>query len=102
MDFSAALITAAKYGLMAKDQYIHIARLICANRPCNVLVFGMGYDVDLWHTAAEGNVIFVENDPSFVSFCPITPEMYIFQTKVGQWCDVPKVVKNIAKPWDFI
>lgn len=100
--FEAAFANARDFGLMTENQYQHIARAIHIGRPCSVLVFGAGYDFQLWHHCAEGNVGCVEDNPDYFPPTPCEPVSFKYESKVGEWRDVPRPPQPIDKPWDFV
>lgn len=49
-------------GLMTRNQYIEIYKIIKSKSPCNLLIFGLGEDSYLWNDINNnGNTIFLEN-----------------------------------------
>jgi len=87
---------------MAANQYERIAQEVHGSRPCSLLVMGGGYDSDLWHHCAGGNVSYVEDDPAYLALVPCNPMPIKFETQVGVWADVPAAPRVIARPWDFV
>ena len=59
-------MSSSNKGQMSFDQYLHIANIILSNNPCNVLIFGMGRDSDLWHSICKGKALFLENVKPFM------------------------------------
>src|SRR5438045_511037 len=76
--FAPALKQALSKGLMPLIQYNYIATEICAKRPCSVLVFGSGYDGELWKCCAGQAVAWVEDDPKYASLSPRAPLIHKF------------------------
>lgn len=100
--FETAFANARDFGLMTENQYQYIARTIHTARPCSVLVFGAGYDFQLWYRCADGNVGCVEDNPDYFPPTPFEPVSYQYESKVGEWRDVPAPPQAIVKPWDFV
>ena len=55
------LALAVRRGLMARNQYRHIAARLLAE-PGSLLVFGLGHDSALWSRCASERAVFVEDD----------------------------------------
>ena len=105
-------------GLMSKTQYESIAETLQPLCPCNLLVFGLGEDSNLWHNLnMDGNTVFLEDDEGWISkfkdysfnvqhvqyhtyvkdFWPPDP------TKINEESiklDLPQTI--LDKKWDFI
>jgi len=59
-------------------------------QPCNMLVFGVGYDTKIWHTLNTGKTIFLEHDQKYIDQCKIIiPEAEIikihYKHKYNEW-----------------
>lgn len=100
--FETAFANARDFGLMTENQYQYIARTIHTARPCNVLVFGAGYDSQLWYHCADGNLGCVEDNPDYFPPTPFEPVSLKYESKVAEWRDVPVPPQAIDKPWDFV
>ena len=99
--FENAFNKAVAKGLMTRNQYLFIARELSGGRPCNALIFGAGFDSELWYRSTEGNIMILEEMPELVAQVPNAAH-YLFASKMDQWCPVPDVPQVINKPWDFI
>lgn len=52
---------------MTCDEYMYVVKLIRECQPCDVLVFGVGYDSPLWHICnPEGRTVFLEHDLDWI------------------------------------
>jgi len=100
--FRAARKQAIAKGLMAANQYDCIAADICARSPCRLLVFGKGYDSELWNCCAGTPVVFLEDDPRYTSLPGGITIPYTYKSKVGEWRDVPEPPSVIAREWDVV
>lgn len=53
--------------LLSRHEYLYLAKLIKNNAPCNLLVFGVGHDSDLWvKLNNNGKTIFLEHDDTWI------------------------------------
>tara|TARA_R110002050_G_scaffold1463_1_gene10452 strand:- start:75 stop:3308 length:3234 start_codon:yes stop_codon:yes gene_type:complete len=58
-------------GLMNKEQYLTIYKIIKSKSPCNLLVFGLGNESFLWKdTNQKGHTIFLENIQEWIDKFP--------------------------------
>jgi hypothetical protein len=54
-------------GQMSRTEYEHVATVITRRTPCNLLVFGVGNDTDLWLAANRcGRTVFLENSAQWI------------------------------------
>ena len=99
-------------------EYRYLRDQIVARRPCNLLVFGVGRDSQLWLRAnPEGECVFVEHHPKWIAFArEQVPEINICQveydTRRFQWkrllsqpdqlflVDLPETLTTMC--WDVI
>src|SRR6188508_2963252 len=71
------LALAVRRGLMAKNQYRHIAARLLAE-PGSLLVFGLGHDSALWSHCASERAAFVEDDLRFLELAPVAASVLLF------------------------
>src|ERR1700733_5850228 len=93
---------AANHGLMSENQYRYIAQILCSGRPCNMLVFGAGYDAELWHHCVQGRNAYVEDKHAYLSRLPSNGVYFKFESKVGIWMQPPPSPYVLRRSWDYI
>lgn len=94
---------AVRRGLMARNQYRHIAARLLAE-PGSLLVFGLGHDSALWSRCASERAAFVEDDLRFLELAPVAASVLLFDfsSRVGAWCAVPEIPPLIDRSWDYV
>lgn len=51
-------------GQLSKKEYLEVAKVVLMNKPCNLLIFGLGKDSTFWHELnSSGKTIFIEDNP---------------------------------------
>lgn len=54
-------------GLMSTNQYLNVGETISLFKPCNLLVFGLGGDANVWSKINEnGRTVFLEDDIEWI------------------------------------
>lgn len=53
----------------------------CLDKNLKILVFGLGYDSNLWYNLNKDNVYFVENNPEYIDLNPDIPRSNIIEYK---------------------
>jgi hypothetical protein len=90
-------------GQMAENQYRYIADLISSCAADKVLVFGGGYDTELWYHCSKGNMVCVEDNWTWMpQLLPCGLIIPLYKGKVGKWLDQMEVHPQIARPWDIV
>jgi len=51
----------------------------CFNKNLKILVFGLGYDSDLWYNLTNNNTFFIENNQSYIDLNKHIPESNIIK-----------------------
>jgi hypothetical protein len=103
-DVNEALSHAAHHGWMSREQYSYIADRLKSACTSSALIFGMGHDSNLWARCVSGRLIFVEDDPTYITAAPADSQimMHRFSTQVGVWAPIPMIPKQIDCPWDCV
>jgi IRX15/IRX15L/GXM len=103
-DFDAAFEEAIRKGWMATNQYRHLANELCAAPKTSLLVFGAGHDSLFWSQCVTGDLAFVEDNPKYLALASATARVVLhqFQSRVGEWNEVPDVPVLVDRPWDFV
>ncbi|MFA5389081.1 MAG: hypothetical protein WC312_04930 [Candidatus Omnitrophota bacterium] len=108
-----------KYPRMLIDmrQIVFILRALKGKFPCNMLVFGLGWDALMWlELNRDGHTVFLEDDPEWMKKIMglrpgIQAHRVIYPTKISDWdifldrpeklqVDLPDCVNKTA--WDVI
>ena len=102
-------------GLMSQPQYLSAAREINTAQPCNLLIFGLGQDAELWKQINKnGRTVFIEDDKDWIEkFLDRGLEIHnvTYNTKAQDHLDIkfepsrlnlelPATIKNTS--WDVI
>jgi len=100
-------------GQLSRDEINHIIGYV-SRKPCNMLVFGTGYDTDIWRDVNKGMTVFLEHDERYVSLGKnkgVDVRKVEYTTQSKEWkeilnntdrlkMDIPKELVKID--WDII
>ncbi|SFX54666.1 TIGR01627 family protein [Thermoactinomyces sp. DSM 45891] len=104
-------------GQLSVEEYLTVAKIIKMRKPCNILIFGVGKDSQLWSELNKnGKTVFIEDNPIFFNRIKeeipnIEVELVKYGTKRNQYMellndhkklemDLPKEI--LTKKWDII
>ena len=99
-------------GLMSLNQYMVVGDALSKICPCDLLVFGLGYDSLIWDSMNKGTTIFIEDDEEWSKkseFAHLKVVNVMYNTKVSDkvgydskllYLDLGEEIMN--KRWDCI
>ena len=104
---------------LSKTEYGLIAEILISKTPCNMLVFGVGRDSDLWiKLNNRGTTVFLEDNPMWLNLITqnipeINAHLVTYNTQRNQWIDLlnrnieAELLLNLPKEimetrWDII